>query len=172
MARMRWDALAGIVKQNGYTKGVEIGCGKGLNAHRLLSLCRNLHLIGVDYWPPDYPNSDGTPRGPRISRTIEAKYHDRMKEFAERVTLMRMPSLEAARQFDEGSLDFVFIDGDHSYEGCKADIEAWSPKVRKGGLIAGHDFNETDYPGVCRAVREVFRWRSSFEPDDVWLVQT
>jgi predicted O-methyltransferase YrrM len=53
-------------------------------------------------------------------------------------------------------LDFVFIDADHSYEGCKADIEAWFPKVKPGGLLSGHDYDNPDFPefGVKRAVDE------------------
>ncbi len=57
--------------------------------------------------------------------------------------------------FDERVCDFVFIDGDHSYEGCLADLRAWWPKVKVGGRIAGHDHTH-DFPGVIRAVSEFF----------------
>ena len=46
----------------------------------------------------------------------------------------------------------MFIDGDHSYEAAKADIEAWRPKVRTGGLLNGHDYDSTRFPGMYRAV--------------------
>lgn len=51
-------------------------------------------------------------------------------------------------------LDFVFIDGDHSYRAAKQDIELWFPKVATGGIISGHDFGV--WPGVTQAVREAF----------------
>lgn len=50
-----------------------------------------------------------------------------------------MDSFTAARIFPDNSLDFVFLDGDHTYAGIKADIAAWLPKVKQGGVIAGHD---------------------------------
>jgi len=62
--------------------------------------------------------------------------------------------------FDDGSLFFVFIDGSHHYEDVAADLAAWEPKIRKGGLFAGHDHTES-FPGVQRAVRE--RWSTGTE---------
>jgi hypothetical protein len=56
----------------------------------------------------------------------------------------------------DGSVDLVFIDADHSYEGVKADIEAWLPKVKVGGWIGGHDYKSPRFPGVERAVHERF----------------
>lgn len=85
------------------------------------------------------------------------------------ITPMRMPSLEAAKRCVgwTGGLDFVFVDGDHSYEGCLADIRAWLPLVRDGGVIAGHDY---DWPGVRRAVDEVFGDRVEFCAPRSWRV--
>ena len=67
---------------------------------------------------------------------------------------IRLPSTKAARCFDDGELDFVFIDAEHSYEAVKADIEAWWRKLRRGGLLIGHDYDPARFPGVCRAVDE------------------
>ena len=63
--------------------------------------------------------------------------------------------MKAARCFLDGELDFVFIDGEHSYEAARLDIEAWWPKVRSGGLLMGHDYDRQRFPGVCRAVDEL-----------------
>jgi hypothetical protein len=54
------------------------------------------------------------------------------------------------------SLDFVFIDADHGYEGCLRDLRAWYPKVKPGGIFSGHDYENTSYPkfGVTQAVKE------------------
>lgn len=71
------------------------------------------------------------------------------------VKSVRKPSVEAAGDYADGSLDFVFIDAGHEYDSVKADIEAWLPKVKKpGGVIAGHDFDMSTDPGVVRAVIE------------------
>lgn len=64
-------------------------------------------------------------------------------------------SAHAAKHFNDRSLDLVFIDADHSYAACKEDIEVWMPKVRPGGIIAGHDYEPKDFPGVIRAVDEL-----------------
>ena len=56
------------------------------------------------------------------------------------VTLIRKTSVQAAKQFKNASLDFVFIDGSHDTDSVCADIDAWLPKVKAGGIIAGHDY--------------------------------
>lgn len=58
--------------------------------------------------------------------------------------MMHMTSLEAAKEFPDESLSFVYIDGDHSRESVEADIAAWYPKVRSGGIFCGHDFYDRD----------------------------
>ncbi len=65
-------------------------------------------------------------------------------------------SVAAAQKLEakRGAIDFVFIDGDHSYEACKADIAAWSPFLKRGGVIAFHDFGSRA-DGVTRAIFEM-----------------
>lgn len=65
------------------------------------------------------------------------------------ITPIRLPSVEASKLYKDGSLDFVFIDAMHTYDGITADITAWMPKIRKGGVLAGHDY---DWPEVKRGV--------------------
>jgi predicted O-methyltransferase YrrM len=68
---------------------------------------------------------------------------------------IRKPSLEAAKQYKDNSLDFVFIDASHDYENVMKDIEAWYPKVKNGtGVLAGHDYSWG--PEVKKAVDEFF----------------
>jgi predicted O-methyltransferase YrrM len=64
-----------------------------------------------------------------------------------------MMSVEATRYIDDGSVDFLMLDGDHGYEAVRADIDAWLPKMRRGGVISGDDYL---WPGVKRAVDETF----------------
>jgi hypothetical protein len=63
-------------------------------------------------------------------------------------------------------LDFVFIDGDHSYSGVMGDLSTWTPLIREGGLIAGHDWTRSA-PGVAKAVKEFAGLSGVFqEPND------
>ena len=70
------------------------------------------------------------------------------------VEVQRTPSVEAAAKTPDESFDLVFIDGDHSHEQCRADIEAWLPKIKRGGVMLGHDYGP-NHPGVMQAVAEV-----------------
>lgn len=71
---------------------------------------------------------------------------------------------------DRGEVDIVFVDADHSYEGCLADIKAWMPIVRKGGIICGHDYSSA-FNGVKRAVHDVFGWDVVGVQGTVWMVR-
>ena len=75
--------------------------------------------------------------------------------FASRAEPVVSDSLAAAQQLAAkcGAIDFIFIDGDHSYDACRADIAAWTPFVKRGGVIAFHDFGSRA-DGVTRAIFE------------------
>jgi hypothetical protein len=64
-------------------------------------------------------------------------------------------SVDVARSVASQSLDFVYIDADHSYKAVRSDIEAWFPKVKPNAFIGGHDFSYMQ-PGVPKAVLEFF----------------
>ena len=66
-------------------------------------------------------------------------------------------SAKTAKRYADGSLDFVFIDADHTYESVKKDIEAWLPKIKSSGVLAGHDYQCKKHPGVAKAVDEKFK---------------
>lgn len=84
------------------------------------------------------------------------RYNLRACDCEDVVKIVVADSLTASRGFQDGSLDVVYIDGAHDYDSVRADLAAWTPKVRTGGLIAGHDYNPGAWPGVVQAVRERF----------------
>ena len=78
---------------------------------------------------------------------------------------VRLPSVEAAKTYADGSLDLVYIDAAHDYDNVIADITAWLPKVRKGGTLSGYDFN---HPPVNKAVNDTLNGVTYFG-EDVWV---
>jgi hypothetical protein len=75
----------------------------------------------------------------------------RLAKYKNRVRFIRKKSQDASKVIKE-QIDFVYIDGDHSYEGVSGDIATWFFKVRDGGIIGGHDYNHPNFPGVKKAV--------------------
>jgi hypothetical protein len=82
-----------------------------------------------------------------------AQVERRIRLYPGRTEILRGNSVAMADWVTDGSLFLVYIDGDHSYEGCFNDLRAWAPKVRKGGYIACHDFMNPNY-GVKQAVMD------------------
>lgn len=159
------DLRAGaILKRLGENPvGVEVGVFTGALSTRLLTK-PDLKLFMVDSWVKADPNSDyakSTDFHGNLSQSDQDRFFEHSKAvtgFAgDRRTVVRKDSVTASKDFKDETLDFVFIDADHTYEGCKADIVAWLPKVKDGGWICGHDFRNPNYPswGVEKAVGEL-----------------
>src|SRR3972149_4135741 len=83
-------------------------------------------------------------------------------------------STATATLYHDLSLDFVYIDADHSFEKFMSDITVWYPKLKAGGLLAGHDFDEKYHPDVVRVVEDFsFQNRMQFEVQNrSWLIRT
>lgn len=93
--------------------------------------------------------------------------------YGDRVELIRKKSIDAALDFEDKSLDFVFIDAAHDYENCYADIVYWHNKVRDGGYVMGHDWEHGACPGVQKAVVEYYGDSviGISEPVHVWYIK-
>jgi predicted O-methyltransferase YrrM len=149
-------------------RGAEVGVWCGPNAEALLSVFPNLHLLLVDtYVDEGQPNALISKYTAAEAREMASKA---VQPYDGRYTWMIQPSVEAAALVPDGDLDFVFIDADHQYEPVKEDIEAWYPKVRNGGIVAGHDYS-VHHKGVIRAVQERFGDRHKLARGKVWWVR-
>jgi hypothetical protein len=82
-----------------------------------------------------------------------AKARRQVKEFGDRAVILRGFSVDMASHVDDDSLSLVYLDADHSYNGVMTDLNTWFPKLKKGGVMAGHDFMSPEY-GVKQAVEE------------------
>jgi len=76
-------------------------------------------------------------------------------------------SWEAANEFEDESVDFIFIDADHKYESVVKDIQAWLPKLKVGGVMSGHDFTQPT-AGVKKAVEELLP-DFKLGTDEIWI---
>lgn len=151
-------SLCGLIQEHGLWYGVEIGVAAGKLTRFLLHNNPMLNLVAVDYWPPDYPFDISGVDCVGVERAFRRKeqFLDVVRDFQPRCCLYEMTSALAAGAFKDGEFDFVFIDADHSYEGCRDDIRMWAPKVRSGGWVTGHDYGRPEFPGVTKAVDERF----------------
>ncbi len=120
--------------------GVEVGVWRGANAERLLRAFPRLELAMVDPYTVDGLETMSRRDKRQPLDEIAAEAEKRTRFASDRRTIMLMTSENAARNIVNGSLDFVFIDGCHLYEEVAEDIRLWFPKVRDGGVIAGHDY--------------------------------
>ena len=137
-------------------KFVEIGSWKGRSAYCMSEEIersgKKIELCCVDTW-------QGSEEHDQEKAVLEGSLYEEfltnIKPFRDRIETVRKPSVAAAEHFENGSLDFVFIDAAHDYENVLADIHAWRPKVKPGGVLGGHDYGD-QFPGVEQAVSEVF----------------
>lgn len=168
---------------DGPVVGAEIGVYQGSMSAALLRR-PDLTLYMVDNWAPadeqpahyrdsgDYHAALDNPKQEALMR--QAVYATEFAEFRRRID--RCDSVVAAADVPPASFDFVFIDADHSYEGCAADIAAWLPTLKPGGLLSGHDYGNDGYPGfgVTRAVDEACErrgWSVEVGEQFCWFVR-
>jgi hypothetical protein len=138
--------------------GLEIGVEYGLNAKTMLTLLPIEKLYMVD----PYINND---QMYRETRKYLAKYDDK-------TIFIRKTSENAANEIPD-KLDFVYLDGAHTYEAVKKDIELIYNKIKKGGILGGHDFWANEI-GVCKAVLEFVEYNNltiNGKLTDWWIVK-
>ena len=120
--------------------GIEIGTCRGESAYLLLEKCPNLKkLYTIDPFT-EFEDWNGTVPADVLEKQ-KAIAIDNLKEWGGRIELVFLKSENAASQFEDNSMDFIYIDGDHSYDGVKKDLTLYYPKLKKGGYLCGHDFD-------------------------------
>lgn len=145
----REKGLALLLKELGFKIGVEIGTYRGEYAEILFKTIPNLKLFCIDIWKSykgykDFGEND-----------LDDAYVDANNRLASyRCVIMKDWSMNAVQKFKDEELDFVFIDGNHDFKNCTDDIAEWSKKVRKGGIVAGHDLFDGDH-GLSYGVKYV-----------------
>lgn len=141
--------LINLLKDKGPIKGLEIGCAEGTTSEFLLKELPNLFLWSIDPYD-DYIDWNGNSLDQMNNKFIDTM--NRMKPYGERFRLLKKYSDDVVGDFEDDFLDFIFIDGLHTYEQVKKDCENFYPKVKTNGLFSGHDYN--NIKEVQNAVKE------------------
>lgn len=149
--------IPNIINENNYKSGVEVGVAYGGHSISILDKTNVRKLYGIDPYL-NYSEYRGD------SRNLEQEKQDdlhlmvkgRMSFYGDRFELIRKLSNECYQLFEDASLDFVYIDGNHFEKFVKQDIENWFPKIRPGGILSGHDYNHPNFPHVSQCVDHFF----------------
>lgn len=142
--------LPALLRACGCQRGAEVGVERGHYARILCETVPGLHLLAVDAWTA-YPGY----REHVSQAKLDAFYIETVDRLAPYTgTIHRGFSVEVAATVADGSLDFVYLDANHVYAHVLADLAAWAPKVRPGGVVAGHDYGRRSVGQVEDAVRD------------------
>ena len=140
----------------------EIGVWKGQSLSYFVVESININKKGtiyaVDHWKGSEEHLD--PNNPCFEPLLQNgpdrlynTFLENIESIKKYITILRHPSVEAATYVTNESLDAIFIDGGHTYNDVISDLVAWYPKVKRKGILCGHDF---DWPEVKLAVNNFF----------------
>ena len=165
-----------VEKFNEGSHFVEVGVWKGRSASFMAVEIHNsgkkIKFDCVDTWEGSIEHideSDPTKYDP-ILQEKDGLYNEYLKNIEpvkHIINSVRTTSVEASKLYDDESLDFVFIDAAHDTESVKEDIQHWLPKVKKGGILAGHDY--AWWQGVRDAVHIFFSTDEFYESEGCWI---
>jgi hypothetical protein len=152
-----------VEKYNSNSTFVEIGSWKGMSSAfmcvEIANSNKNINFFCIDTWQGSKEHS--------IEDDLYNIFISNMKSVKNYFSAYKMTSVEASKLFEDKSIDFAFIDASHEYEDVLEDIKSWYPKIKVGGIIAGHDYSDV-WPGVKKAVNESFN--NPFINANCWAV--
>lgn len=162
------DDLPQFFVDQGYTIGAEIGVDKGEFSEKFCKV--GLKLLAIDPWKSysDYEDSRGQAKLDQIyesTKNLLAPYPN--------CTIIRKSSLEALEEIPDGSLDFVYVDGNHQLKYVIEDLVEWSKKVKRGGVICGHDYIYTSprtQAGICHVIHALQAYTKAYEIREWYLL--
>lgn len=154
-------------------KIVEIGSWRGKSLAFLvvesINSGKSQDLIAIDPWSDVIEGADGAEE--LTPDEVFAEFRSNLRPVEGHYDVIRATSIVGSSNFGEQSIDFVFIDASHAYADVLDDLKAWYPKVRPGGIIAGHDYH---WPEVRRAVVAFCSekgWRAPAPSELCWVIR-
>ena len=155
---------------------VEIGAWKGSStaylAVEIINSGKSIKLDVIDTWKGsgDEPGHMTDPDIIKYNGDIFPLFMDNIYSVKHIINPIQSFSSDACKNYTDKSLDFIFLDASHSYESVKEDINNWLPKVKNGGVFAGHDWNPGSWPGVVQAVKDSFNEDQIKIINGSWLI--
>ncbi|MCS7092137.1 MAG: class I SAM-dependent methyltransferase [Patescibacteria group bacterium] len=155
------DDLPGFFKAMGFKTGAEIGVYKGEFSKKFCEA--GFTFFAIDPWKYDKDYKD------RHSQEKLDSFYEHTKRILspfKNCTIIRKTSMEAVCDFEDESLDFVYIDANHQLKYVIEDIVEWSKKVKKGGVISGHDYiytNPKTPAGICHVIYAVNAYVNAYK---------
>ena len=156
--------LAVLFKELGYKVGAEIGVEQGQYSEVLCKSNPEAKLYSIDEWQRYKKYRD------HVDQNKLNMFYERTRERLSpyNCEIIKGFSMDVVKQFEDESLDFVYIDSNHCFESVTEDVSAWSKKVRMGGIVSGHDYKKYAKPALihvaevidayteCYSIRPVF----------------
>jgi hypothetical protein len=169
-----WTSAMGLIPEiqllGESVVGCELGVSYGFNLVYTLESCPNISKVyAIDPYTPYDDGPGGFVDQDTIDK-VKALFKQNTARFGDKVCFLNLTSDESFNLIPDKSLDYIFIDGDHSYDSVKKDLAHYYSKVKPGGIFSGHDFS---LPGVSRAVKEFRELKNITSnllncPNDVW----
>lgn len=134
---------------------IEIGSYCGASSSIIAEQFEHSAINCVDPWSPYTEDCSVIDLVKQEKELIEAEYlFDTVVSSHSNITKNKTSSLEYVKKIPDHSIDFIYIDGNHQYSSVKEDIISWLPKIKKGGVISGHDYT---WDSVKKATQEIFQ---------------
>ena len=138
---------------------IEVGSWKGRSsvflAVEIINSNKQIKFDCIDTWLGTINDAYHSVSIKRENNKLFELFLNNIEPVKHVITPIKSSSLKASSLYRDESIDMIFLDADHSYEAATLDIEAWLPKVKKNGILAGHDYINHLYPGVKRAVDDM-----------------
>ena len=169
----RTNELIKIIGDKKYKNYLEVGVWQGDNLLPIAKKFPDLVCYGVD--PYSGSSFEEYYKG-EIQALVDGDHYEKLyqeiqnktKDF-KNINILRKTSEEAAKDFEDESLDIVFIDARHDYDSVVNDINLWMPKVKVGGVLSGHNYG-LNFFGVIEAVNGIIGYDNvSIKSDDTWF---
>lgn len=149
---------------------VEVGSWKGKSisylAVEIINSKKNIELYSVDTFlgGPELQKDEEI-----INKTLYSIFTQNIKPVKDVVNVLHMPSVEASKKFEDESIDFLFLDASHEYNDVLDDLNFWYPKVKTGGVFAGHDIKGHGVYGALMQFNSIHSKQVTEVPPHSWF---